>query len=117
MKLEPCPFCGGEAIFFPVAPPTIRCTKCSSEMKVGISSFSSTTVNVWNQRHTGWVSVDERLPEYRDGLEQSHAILVTEDFDEYEIAWYAHGRWVIHSTFNITHWMEIPQPPKAKEDK
>lgn len=48
--LLPCPFCGGEAVWLIQCPPTIRCTRCSAEVIVAISSTSSHTKFVWNSR-------------------------------------------------------------------
>lgn len=52
ITLLPCPFCGGEADIAPVVPPTIRCTKCSAEYVVGISSTMGMTIDCWNTRVT-----------------------------------------------------------------
>lgn len=48
--LKPCGHCGGEVDWMTTAPPTIRCSKCSMEFRVGVSSTVHATADVWNER-------------------------------------------------------------------
>lgn len=69
-----------------------------------------------------WISVKEKLPEYKSGAYQIVIVSGIEDGQRYvyyaEI--YTHGKtetaegifsvpgW---STMNVTHWMPLPEPP------
>jgi len=61
------------------------------------------------QRHTGWVSVDERNP---TKLEE---YLVWREHAGFGLSFYFPDKGTWHWP-GVTHWMEIPQPPKAKEE-
>ncbi|MDX1812476.1 MAG: Lar family restriction alleviation protein, partial [Gammaproteobacteria bacterium] len=71
MKLEPCPFCGStmlevDRIHKKYERSTtqswwfITCYDCPCEGVTGKTKEDA--AKAWNQRHTGWVSVDERNP-------------------------------------------------------
>lgn len=54
-ELKPCPFCGCENIQR-VGFDTALCPSCDA----------SHQENKWNTRATGWISVDDRLPDVGD---------------------------------------------------
>jgi hypothetical protein len=63
-----------------------------------------------------WISVEERLPE-RSTVDRWHTVnvLVCRGFGRQNVAYYDyHDRaWhATHKIFNVTHWMELPEPPK-----
>ena len=63
--------------------------------------------------YSGWISVEERLPEiyevvliYVDGRMAQAAL-------SYENRWYCTGFGTyIHDSYKVTHWMPLPEPPK-----
>lgn len=62
------------------------------------------------RKQSGWISVDERLPE--DGSPvvvylQSGGITIA----RYDMAW---GRFRTSGSITITHWMPLPEPPKGE---
>jgi len=127
MKLKPCPFCGST--------PTERitqengliivCDKCSMAKTRPNYTGNNGHKKAWNQRNTGWVSVDERLPDFeqvvdvwaiwqgRDKLEHGQRMTDVEYFPEMAFPWNHEN---LSGFDKVTHWMEKPQPPKAKEE-
>jgi Lar family restriction alleviation protein len=142
--LLPCPFCGSPdvEIAYPPEPEdhetggTIACRACSvgCDFECG-SRGVSYLVEQWNRRASGWISVEERLP----------------DFDQFVYLWLPNGeawragasaelcvgfrsfeaepddddcgwRWALiglrigffpgdAAPELVTHWMPLPEPP------
>lgn len=69
----------------------------------------------------GWIPVSERLPEYFgtflvaiDEVHGENRVSVdAADFDPYEKSWKTFGYFC--AGFKVTHWMPMPEPPKAGE--
>lgn len=64
------------------------------------------------RKQSGWISVEERLPE------QYGLFLIADDKGNMEVAswtkqfgWFSGGNRVKR----VTHWMPLPEPPKMKE--
>jgi hypothetical protein len=58
-----------------------------------------------------WISVKDRLPE-EEGL---YLVAVVNDHERRysKTAWYhGHGNWFLHQ--KVTHWQNLPQPPKGE---
>lgn len=76
-----------------------------------------------------WISVDERLPEqlqevliYAKGVVESypHIIVVAQYYEGFKPQWYQYDLEVdeyCQPTIGVTHWMHLPQPPKAISEK
>lgn len=69
-ELKPCPFCGGEAIVRPGDSPRIDsdvrfagCEPCGI-YGMFLDGLEAEAIAAWNRRVSGWVSVDEGLPEF-----------------------------------------------------
>ena len=67
-----------------------------------------------------WISVEDRLPEENhDG--SVNAVLVTDGFVQH-MAYFTRGEWRFAESgeikepmwYSITHWMQLPQPPKGE---
>ena len=56
---------------------------------------------------SGWVSVEDRLPEH------TNKVLVVINTGYLDTARYYESEW--HYLNDVTHWMEIPEPPKQEE--
>lgn len=61
---------------------------------------------------TGWISVDEKLPE------DERTVLISWGIDGHKAVqtgayYHASGAWSMFGhAVNVTHWMHLPQPPK-----
>ena len=66
------------------------------------------------ESHTGWISVDERLPEkMKDVLCSDGADVFLAHYDEMcdgSIWWQP---WGLPHLEGITHWMPLPEPPEG----
>ena len=65
-------------------------------------------------KQSGWISVEERLPE-----KDTRVLVFSEcgvEVFEYEgdDKWWADDGWVHTNTYGITHWQPLPEPPKMK---
>ena len=110
--LKSCPFCGGEACVFDMEntmPSCVRCVECGARIETDTHSGARAD-NAWNRRASGWISVDERLPE------EEGEYLVARSGLAYGVATFAvspggapSGIW---SLPRVGHWQPL-QPPEA----
>lgn len=69
------------------------------------------------EERTGWISVDDRLPELYEQYDHSDKVLVTDGRDirmdcyYREWGWYEKMMWQMKEP--ITHWIPLPELPKA----
>ena len=64
-----------------------------------------------------WISVKDRLPEY-DGEYLCLLIEPQECANEWEIHQVVSNRmnkWIVKSNQTVTHWMQLPAPPKQNK--
>lgn len=54
-----------------------------------------------------WIDVRDRLPE-----ERVHVLAYSMYRKAYAEDWQVGGEWFGHSSWNPTHWMPLPEPPK-----
>lgn len=70
-----------------------------------------------------WISVQDRLPEAHDDGSVD-AVLVTDGFFIH-MAYFNHDTWHFCESgemkeemfYNVTHWMQLPEPPKEDEEQ
>jgi Lar family restriction alleviation protein len=65
-ELKPCPCCGkGDADLERISTDqtyyTITCIYCG--LNTNLYASEAEAINAWNNRHDGWISVGDRLPE------------------------------------------------------
>lgn len=125
-ELKPCPFCGHEAeieVYGNHREGTYyKCTNCSCALE------TSETFNhgyQWNTRADGWVSVDDGLPlEVNESVIHESITVIATDGEHVINCEFNRGNgggepWAEWSAYNelasydITHWMPLPEPPKA----
>lgn len=110
MELLPCPFCGsnnlGQTEYRFSS--EIYCHECNG----------SCDSEIWNTRHSPWISVFERLPDHNNPV----LISTKENYGfDYNVS-YLHrndlgNNWhdqqgIRIEKYKVTHWMPLPQPPK-----
>lgn len=126
IELKPCPFCGGNAKFARIAGEgteavCLEC-HCGTPKYFSVSENPDTekemAAQVWNKRTSGWISVNDRLPEEdvrvlivgkRGGVQIARSI---------ECGSCSNGRLWISDTRKYpkpTHWMKLPEPPEVNE--
>ena len=118
-ELKPCPFCGGEADS-PVATAFTRdgtgyefyvqCDKCCAKADFFYNTPDEATA-AWNRRASGWVSVEERLPEIGMPVLVDGGIAHWNHPD----CWFSHmeGNPKPVIQWAVTHWQPLPEPPEA----
>jgi len=119
-KLKPCPFCGCKQV-------SIReiniqgmfqaqCWGC--DVATQPTFVKSTIVEEWNRRASGWISVEDRLPEENClvlGYPETHrtdGACGVERVVKFDGEFWStkHGQ---PGCVSITHWMPLPDPPEA----
>jgi transcription elongation factor Elf1 len=112
MKLKPCPFCGSTNIEFIDIPESganwYECGNCGTTCKE----------YQWNTRTSGWISVDERLPEVDkpvmlyssdDGMCIGHRMrYIKKGYGYVESS-------DLNAVGGVTHWMPRPDSPDSPE--
>ena len=125
-EIERCPFCGGEAmlhfrkkiedqmIFEDEI--IISCINCEAEILHYERSYEAieSLVNMWNTRVSGWISVNDGLPE--DGK----LVLACNIDKPTYFAFYSKGDFLDIMdaeilTKYVTHWQPLPEPMKRLE--
>ena len=120
MDLKPCPFCGFDLISYDVTSSNknlVCCKKCSASID---------NQRQWNTRTSGWISVDDSLPEGHEYVVLKHK----DDGVPPTIGWATY--WQPKNRFagfevqcasyledysnEFTHWMPLPQMPEVKND-
>ena len=57
-----------------------------------------------------WISVDEALPEeFDDGSEFVFVIVKDDETSYYDTDYISNGKWALHNSDKVTHWMSIPK--------
>lgn len=134
-KLLPCQHCGGKSGLLESEPSKARFNQGCAHFAVSCSDFNcdvmpkgnlwhitpQDAVNAWNTRADGWISVEDKLPESCSEV----YIWPRPDFglDCHSGYYYKHNNeWKAQSMqcfgvedhkVNVTHWMPLPEPPKA----
>ena len=128
-ELKNCPFCGHEPAVDETEPNRwlICCNNDRCRMDVFTDGMTSreAAITAWNARTSGWISVEERLPEsgeqlwvvvvewdrihrhvdYAVTFDDIEGLMVhrkEDDYDEYGVKW---------PPKDITHWMVADVPP------
>ena len=85
-----------------------------------IDAYSDGVIYGWN--NPNWISVEDELPPpHYEGANSSDFVLVYDGYD-LEFGYYDFGQKNWHGEdckemmFDVTHWMQLPKPPR-KEDK
>ncbi|AUR95339.1 protein of unknown function DUF551 [Vibrio phage 1.205.O._10N.222.51.A7] len=131
-NLKPCPFCNGEARISTEWDTdgfgnfhSVKCGKCGAESKQHFASSGNDCPQHyaevredWNQRASGWISVEDKLPE-KEGkylCAFSDGTIETYDFEKLDDGRYgitdvgmgfeATNKW------HVTHWMPLPNNPE-----
>ena len=128
-QLKPCPFCGATdktgLLNICVSPAkdiyenemvdffTVKCHGCGT--KIGNYYTTEEAAQHWNRRASGWISVENRLPNnYNEVL-----CLRKEDEDNVILAYSPKGYWYgngyIFRRNSITHWQPLPEPPEVEK--
>lgn len=123
-ELLPCPFCGGTDIKTHDLYGTKWMTMCEAGCCGRSGLTEEDSIKAWNTRADGWVSVDDRLPEYgkpviiianghrqnviyfRDNGGEDHP---TPDW--YEVYRYGDDTDAYIPAHLVTHWMPLPEAP------
>lgn len=110
--LKPCPFCGNTDIEWQESHVgfSIECYKC--DFHIGGDLTLEAVTKQWNTRASGWISVDERLPE-KNG--QYLVKIQKTPFNPCGISLDSFSK-VVHPYFSserisrqkVTHWMPLP---------
>ena len=128
-QLKPCPFCGSEKVAVAGWSDCceVLCENCMSASRVANSEEKA--IAAWNRRVSGWISVEDRLPDQcghylvmiktdgNIGFEvHSHLIrIVYFRSDGWRLS-HHFPEW-IHQALKqeITHWQPLPDLPEVKE--
>ena len=126
-NLKPCPFCGSEAESYETT--TGSLVECSNfDCHVGTLNNDWTkkkVISIWNTRTSGWISVDDALPEALTSV----LVNISNDRVKNDVSEAYHrqnGAFVPQYELGknglkagdcegVTHWMPLPQPPSLKE--
>ena len=128
LNLKPCPFCGSEAQLeycgtsrcFRMHTAKVECSACGVIGDSG-GSFKSgedaecDAINKWNTRASGWISVDNALPE-----SDCECLCYSKNTLSGETCLNVFHFVYIANTFcrrfgvEVTHWMPLPKPPEVK---
>ena len=122
-KLKPCPFCGSEAESYETT--TGSLVECSNfDCHVGTLNNDWTkkkVISIWNTRTSGWISVDDALPETEqicdvwlscsDGSKGRLSNVIWNGKDWIDAFF---NRTKIHEEQWITHWIAAPSEPDVK---
>ena len=115
MDLKPCPFCGFDLISYDVTSSNknlVCCKKCSASID---------NQRQWNTRTSGWISIDDALPETEqicdvwlscsDGSKGRLSNVIWNGKDWIDAFF---NRTKIHEEQWITHWIAAPSEPEVK---
>lgn len=74
----------------------------------------------WADSHPAWISVKERLPELTVDNWRSENVFFATDDGKSHFGFYSNkGVWFSSvygfNGHQVTHWMELPQPPRKEE--
>ncbi len=119
MDLKPCPFCGHEAWEKARENPDGRlCTVCTTcEAQGPTAGTNEWRRSLWNTRPSGWISVEDRLPD----ASQEDVDVIMYDTTEGALGGQymgidAYAEWVPDAELarvrNVTHWMPLPEDPQ-----
>jgi hypothetical protein len=126
MKLKPCPFCGGEDVWFNTDSLAIECLDCGCDGPfAGLEkgwNVKQRAADRWNDRRTLWIPVSKELPDAETTVLITNPAWpepVAEGFFTGDEWFTTAGRRVGHP-YRIgppTHWMHLPEPPSADSTK
>ena len=130
--LNPCPYCGGEARIID-GPDGLHssamCRNSGCGERIRPRRTTADAIAAWNRRASGWISVEERLPEknllvlaWYEGTTQHHGSIWRRYGFGFAVHWGDNG-WddrlmreaeekLDADTLVITHWQPLPEPPE-----
>lgn len=121
MNLLPCPFCASNEIEESFSMGTSQQKECKNCKARGPKTEKFNPAELWNLRHSPWISVKDRLPE-----EDTKILIHTKlygitlgnlgKFLPKGMAFYCIDRGFIGHVDgnNVTHWMPLPSLPEEK---
>ena len=118
-NLRKCPFCESECneanIYHGYNNLTwfVSCNKCGA--KTALCDSEESAIAAWNHRTSGWISVEDRLPE------EDVMVLVYGEkngtggiyIDE---IYRGNFDYAVCNDVTITHWQPLPDPPEMVQD-
>ncbi len=118
MELLPCPFCGSNDIS--IQYPLININNTEIKEVICENCLVQHDINIWNTRHSPWISVKDRLPDF-----ETRVLAIDMKCNSYypHFAYYNDNSLIEEKNswgceygyIEPTHWMPLPYPPKETE--
>ena len=123
--LAPCPFCGDGQTGIESSTYRQRRIRCGDGDCFVAGPWAPTAaeaVTAWNTRASGWIRVEDRLPEPMDPMMYGEEVFIacrgghraTAILTQDSQGWWSRDD-NIYPMANVTHWMPLPDPPEEKE--
>lgn len=112
-ELKACPFCNDKAeVLLNGDTVSIQCSGsfCGMSSVHGPSWDYKATVEAWNTRASGWISVDDELPE-ASGAYWTFNDDPSDVFKQRVRMYYDDNKQF--NSGRVTHWMPLPEHPKG----
>ena len=145
IELKPCPFCGGKAAISRTKESGTKAyckdCYCKTVRYIGVleepEAEKEMATQVWNKRASGWVSVNDRLPDtdtmvivaiYGSDMitiQESETLLDAlnrskKEFNRITMAFINEGYWCDTDGYPLmvtpSYWMPLPEPPEGESE-